>query len=275
MTSLLYKEKTICGKRGRWFEPSLYRLDKLPSNYYCAGSLSCDKSDLTELPEGLIIEENLYIGDCEISELPHKLVIGGDLILLNSSIFDLPSDICICGDIIALKVNNPPHYEKNTIYDGFICDKDGKVIPYKKTFLAKRECVGRDDSFMFYEGVFKHTYAARSFLYGDIISCTSYEDAEEKIILNNLTKSGAFEYYKDYNTKEKKLYYSVLYYIKELLNPCSKEEFNDILELHKRELNSVNRYSVEEVYNILKPHITRIAALNIFEKFFLPCDEQT
>ena len=118
----LYEEKTICGKTDKWLEVSKIQTSFLPKNFHCYGSLSCDGSSLTELPEGLIIEGNLYIGECEIAVLPPKLIIGKDLILLNSSIFDIPNDICICGDIIALKVNNMPSYQSNTDYYNFVCD---------------------------------------------------------------------------------------------------------------------------------------------------------
>lgn len=250
----LYEEKIICGKLDQWFEVAKVKLSSLPNNYHCKGSLSCDGSLLKELPSNMIIEGNLYIGECEITQLPQKLIIGGDLILLNSSIFDLPEDICICGNIIAIKVNNPPKYIPNTIYENFICDKDGNIIPfYSKKYIPRTlpEPNHRMKSYTFYKGIFDKDII----VYDDpprIIPCNGLRDGLFKIDRDSLKNSPFFKKYYDYDINQKRFVKELITIFRDITDACDNgiEEY-----LKSDQIVMTNKYSIVELDEMLKKKV--------------------
>lgn len=267
----LYEEKTICGKNDKWFDLSKIPTSFLPKNFHCYGSLSCDGSSLIELPEGLIVEGNLYIGECEITALPPKLIIGKDLILLNSSIFDIPNDICICGDIIAIKVNNMPSYKPNTIYSNFVCDKNGKVIPYlnKKFINRKEKTQFLDCSVFFYSGLFNKKNAVIPIDDTNIYLCESLSDGCNIIDHIKLKKSKFYNKYLNYDIDEKRFVKELTIIFKEISNACDSgikkffENSSDIVD--------TNKYSIRELCKILEKKVTDKNELNyikIFKDYF-------
>lgn len=247
----LYEEKTICGKTDKWLELAKIKLSNLPTSFHCEGSLSCDGSSIKELPSNLIVDGNLYIGDCDISQLPPKLVIGGDLILLNSSIFDLPDDICLCGSIIAIKANNIPKYQPNTIYDNFVCDKDGKIIPFKYSKYINREApdgVTRLTSYTFYHGIF----GTDAISYGEplrILSCKNLKDGIHKIDYDALQNSPIFEKYYNYDVNQKRFAKELVTIFKEVTDACDIG-INEYLKEDKIVLT--NKYSIAELNEMLQ-----------------------
>ena len=248
----LYEEKTICGKTDKWFEVSKIQTSSLPKNFHCYGSLSCDGSSLTELPEGLIVEGNLYIGECEIAVLPPKLIIGKDLILLNSSIFDIPNDICICGDIIALKVNNMPSYQSNTDYYNFVCDIKGRPIPYIYSKFIDRyeEKQIFNNSVLFYLGVFNHKCAIQ-LINNDknIYPCENLDQGCDFIDRLQLYKSPFYKKYINYNTNEKRFVKELITILKEVSN-ISEIDIKNFL--NDSDILLINKYSIKELCQILE-----------------------
>ena len=248
----LYEEKTICGKTDKWLEASKIQTSFLPKNFHCYGSLSCDGSSLTELPEGLIVEGNLYIGECEIAVLPPKLIIGKDLILLNSSIFDIPNDICICGDIIALKVNNMPFYQSNTDYYNFVCDTKEHPIPYIYSKFIDRyeEKQIFNNSVLFYLGVFNHQCAIQLINNNkNIYPCENLDQGCDFIDRLQLYKSPFYKKYINYNTNEKRFVKELIIILKEVSNISEldiKDFFND------SDILSINKYSIKELCQTLE-----------------------
>lgn len=247
----LYEEKTICGKTDKWLELAKIKLSSLPIGFYCDGSLSCDGSSVKELPSNLTIKGNLYIGDCNISQLPSKLVVGGDLILLNSSIFDLPDDICLCGSIIAIKVNNIPKYQPNTIYNNFVCDKDGKIIPFSYLKYINREApetVVRLKPYTFYHGLF----GINAVSYNEplrILSCSSLKDGIHKIDYDALKNSSIFKKYYDYDIHQKRFAKELVTIFKEITDACD-EGIDEYLKEDKIVLT--NKYSIAELNKMLQ-----------------------
>lgn len=247
----LYEEKTICGKTDKWLELAKIKLSSLPIGFYCDGSLSCDGSSVKELPSNLTIKGNLYIGDCNISQLPSKLVVGGDLILLNSSIFDLPDDICLCGSIIAIKVNNIPKYQPNTIYNNFVCDKDGKIIPFSYSKYVNREApetVVRLKPYTFYHGLF----GTNAVSYNEplrILSCSGLKDGIHKIDYDALKNSSIFKKYYDYDIHQKRFAKELVTIFKDITDACD-EGIDEYLKEDKIVLT--NKYSIAELNKMLQ-----------------------
>ena len=247
----LYEEKTICGKTDKWLELAKIKLSSLPIDFYCDGSLSCDGSSMKELPSNLTIKGNLYIGDCDISKLPSKLVVGGDLILLNSSIFDLPDDICLCGNIVAIKANNIPKYQPNTVYDNFVCDKNGKIIPFKYSRYVKREPPNgavRLTSYTFYHGVF----GIDAVSYGEqlrVLSCKNLKDGTYKIDYDALRNSPVFEKYYNYDVNQKRFVKELVTIFKDITDACI-DGINEYLAEEKIVLT--NKYSITELNEMLQ-----------------------
>lgn len=247
----LYEEKTICGKTDKWLELAKIKLSSLPIGFYCDGSLSCDGSSVKELPSNLIIKGNLYIGDCNISQLPSKLVVGEDLILLNSSIFDLPDDICLCGSIIAIKANNIPKYQPNTVYDNFVCDKNGKIIPFSYSKYVNREApetVVRLKPYTFYHGLF----GTNAVSYNEplrIFSCSSLKDGIHKIDYDALKNSSIFKKYYDYDVNQKRFAKELVTIFKEITDACD-EGIDEYLKEDKIVLT--NKYSIAELNKMLQ-----------------------
>lgn len=247
----LYEEKTICGKTDKWLELAKIKLSSLPIGFYCDGSLSCDGSSVKELPSNLIIKGNLYIGDCNISQLPSKLVVGEDLILLNSSIFDLPDDICLCGSIIAIKANNIPKYQPNTVYDNFVCDKNGKIIPFSYSKYVNREApetVVRLKPYTFYHGLF----GTNAVSYNEplrILSCSSLKDGIHKIDYDALKNSSIFKKYYDYDVNQKRFAKELVTIFKEITDACD-EGIDEYLKEDKIVLT--NKYSIAELNKMLQ-----------------------
>ena len=249
----LYNEQVICGKKGSWFNVEKYKLKSLPEKFHCTGSLNCDGSLLKELPSNMIIDGDLYIGDCEIAQLPSKLVIGGDLILLNSSIFDLPNDICICGNIIAIKANNVPNYCRNTVYNNFICDQNGKIVPFEYSKFIKREMeednfVHRAKSCTFYKGLFGQdilTYDSPTV----IISCKGIKDGILKMDKKLLKESPIYYKYYNYDVNQKRFVAELMVIFQEVTDACQKgiQEF-----IEKEKIVMTNKYSIKELDLMLK-----------------------
>ena len=247
----LYEEKTICGKTDKWLELAKIKLSSLPIGFYCDGSLSCDGSSVKELPSNLIIKGNLYIGDCNISQLPSKLVVGGDLILLNSPIFDLPNDICLCGSIIAIKANNIPKYQPNTVYNNFVCDKNGKIIPFSYSKYINREApetVVRLKPYTFYHGLF----GTNAVSYNEplrVLSCSSLKDGIHKIDYDALKNSSIFKKYYDYDIHQKRFAKELVTIFKEITDACD-EGIDEYLKEDKIVLT--NKYSIAELNKMLQ-----------------------
>lgn len=247
----LYEEKTICGKTDKWLELAKIKLSNLPIGFHCEGSLSCDGSSIKELPSNLIIDGNLYIGDCDIFQLPSKLIIGRDLILLNSSIFDLPDDICLCGSIIAIKVNNIPKYQPNTVYNNFVCDKNGKIIPFsysKYINCEAPETVVRLKPYTFYHGLF----GTNAVSYNEplrVLSCSSLKDGIHKIDYDALKNSSIFKKYYDYDIHQKRFAKELVTIFKEITDACD-EGIDEYLKEDKIVLT--NKYSIAELNKMLQ-----------------------
>ena len=244
----LYEEKTICGKTDKWFEPAKIKLSSLPEAFHCEGSLSCDGSLLKELPSNMLVDDNLYIGDCDIIQLPSNLIIGGDLILLNSAIFDLPDDICICGNIIAIKVNNVPKYQRNTIYNNFVCDENGNIIPFKISKNIQIEAEHRIYQYVFYKGIFNKDAVAYNDL-THIMTCNGLKDGLAKANQDSLKKSPYFKKYFNYDVNQKRFVKELITIFKEVTDACN-EGITEFLENAK--IVMTNKYSIVELVEMLK-----------------------
>lgn len=250
----LYEEKIVCGKKGLWFDVKKYKLTSLPKNFKCDASLNCDGSSLIELPDGLYVKGDLYIGDADIVELPHNLIVCGDLILLNSQICDLPDDICVGKNIISLQTNNIPHYEKNTKYKNFICDNNKEIIPFKYEKEIKRQDENLGylprETIYFYYGYDSTMNAARRASKKEYFKCGSFREAIEKIEREILKESPIYQKYLNYDINEKRFVKELVTIFQEITNACEsgiKKFFNETNLIVKE-----NKYTIKELCNILK-----------------------
>lgn len=248
----LYQEKTILGKKDNWLDLQDIKLDLLPKGFICNGSMSCDNSQLKQLPDELIVKGDLYLGKCKFTTLPKKLVIKNDLILINSNITYLPSDICICGDIIAKKAENIPQYNKNQVYDNFVCDRNGVVIPYRDTqkstvIIYDNEVVQRPQ-YIFFKGTFKGRHAIKLEKDPTIFFCSGLKDGIKKIEIFNIEKNGIKDKYKNYDIDLPRFSKEIIQIYKDITGACEKgiisflKDTNVVLE---------NKYSLRQVDKVV------------------------
>ena len=173
------------------------------------------------------------------------------MILLNSSIFDLPDDICLCGSIIAIKVNNIPKYQPNTVYNNFVCDKNGKIIPFSYSKYINREApetVVRLKPYTFYHGLF----GTNAVSYNEplrVLSCSSLKDGIHKIDYDALKNSSIFKKYYDYDIHQKRFAKELVTIFKEITDACD-EGIDEYLKEDKIVLT--NKYSIAELNKMLQ-----------------------
>lgn len=266
--SKMYIEKTICGKKDLWLELSKLKINSLPKNFNCPYSLDCEGSSIKELPEGLIVEGNLYIGECDITKLPNKLTIGKDLILLNSSIFELPNDICIGGNIIALKVENVPKYSLNTVEEQYVCDINGKIIAYKN-----KKNIHRTHRFdlCFYLGKIEGQCAVSFTDYNKkniILACNDFHEGQKKAEYYYLKHSPIYSKYLNYDVNKKRSHTELKEIFREVTQACVPGVY-DYLRASKIIIKQ-KKYSIKELNDILNQEInnTQWPFLFIFEDYF-------
>ena len=75
-------------------------ITKLPKILEITDYLDLSYSTITELPEKLIVGDNLYLYDCkDLKYLPDNLYVGGDLHLQRSGIKEFPQGMIVKGTI--------------------------------------------------------------------------------------------------------------------------------------------------------------------------------
>ncbi len=75
-------------------------ITKLPKILEVTDYLDLSYSTITELPEKLIVGDNLYLYDCkDLKYLPDNLYVGGDLHLQRSGIKEFPQGMIVKGTI--------------------------------------------------------------------------------------------------------------------------------------------------------------------------------
>ena len=83
------------------------KITRLPEELIVGGALDLEEVEITSLPKGLIVGEYLYIKGTKITSLPEGLIVGGDLFLPDTDITDTSN----------VKKNAPTLYQwKNTKY---------------------------------------------------------------------------------------------------------------------------------------------------------------
>ena len=103
----------------------------LPEDIIIGGALFANDSNLVSLPDNLIIGGNLDIRNTKISKLPENLVVGGWIDMTNTEIHDKPESILIGGDIYhnmhlsyksyvnyAIIDEDNPWKQKHTLHNG-------------------------------------------------------------------------------------------------------------------------------------------------------------
>ena len=82
---------------GGWLDLSYTKISKLPDNLVVGGFLNLTGTNITELPEGLVVGGFLDLFDTMITELPENLVVGGYLDLRHTRITELPDNLIVGG----------------------------------------------------------------------------------------------------------------------------------------------------------------------------------
>lgn len=163
--SSIVEKKVINGILDDWFEVKKIILNKLPNNYSFNNSLSLDGSSIAELPEGLVVKGNLYIGDAPITKLPKKLTIGGYLDLRNSNVEEIGEDTVACHILFNKKLNTRRVYYSNKkdlipmIANRFVVTDNKLVIPFSSFKRTKFHSYGDEDGrqplyCVFYKGLY-------------------------------------------------------------------------------------------------------------------------
>lgn len=76
-------------------------ITKLPKNLEVTELLDLSYSTVTELPEKLIVGDDLLLYDCkDLKSLPDNLYVGGDLHLQRSGIKEFPQGMIVNGTIL-------------------------------------------------------------------------------------------------------------------------------------------------------------------------------
>jgi hypothetical protein len=78
----------------------LHDIESMPEKYYHKGALDLSYSTITELPEKLIVGDDLYLYDCkDLKYLPDNLYVGGDLHMQRTGIKEFPIGMIVNGTI--------------------------------------------------------------------------------------------------------------------------------------------------------------------------------
>ena len=75
------------------------QITSLPDNITVGGSLDLEGTQITSLPDNLIVGGSLYLEGTQITSLPDNLIVGGSLYLEGTQITSLPDNIIVGGSL--------------------------------------------------------------------------------------------------------------------------------------------------------------------------------
>lgn len=92
-------------------------ITELPDNLVVEGSLGLKGLNITKLPNNLVVGGALYLGNTKIKKLPDNLVVGGYLDLRGTEITELP-DSLVVGDALNLEGTKIAKLPENLVVGG-------------------------------------------------------------------------------------------------------------------------------------------------------------
>ena len=95
------------------------KITELPDNLTVGGWLDLEMSKITKLPKNLVVGGYLYLDNTPITELPDSLVVGGGLYLRHTKITKLPNNIVV-GGYLDLRHTNIVELPANLAVGGFL-----------------------------------------------------------------------------------------------------------------------------------------------------------
>ena len=117
------------------------KIKKLGNNYFIKkiaesnNRVSLTGTDISELPDNLVIEGDLYLQYTKITKLPKGLTVGGNLILHHTNITGLPNDLRV-GESLDLENTNISELPDNLEVDGFLDLQYTKITKLPKNLTV-------------------------------------------------------------------------------------------------------------------------------------------
>ena len=150
-------------------------LNKLPQNFRVDGTLNCSGSSITELPDGLIVKNDLILTNSNIKKIPADILVCGRL-YYNDPDLEISEAATACkGCCFNQKLTRMPiFYEGFTEMEKYVAHQD-KIIPYTHKFTDEKE------KYTYYRGAFKDfNFVNYNNLFYDI--CKDLKEARYKVM---------------------------------------------------------------------------------------------
>ncbi len=102
--------KTLQEQIDKFYKETGYQLEVRNGKPYYGRSLYFAHTNITELPDNLVVGGSLDLGGTNIAKLPNNLIVGGSLYLYNTNIIELPDNLIVggCLDLIYTKITKLP-----------------------------------------------------------------------------------------------------------------------------------------------------------------------
>ena len=111
------KAKTLQEQIDEFYKETGYQLEVKDGKPYYEDNLDLYGTNITELPDNLIVGGELYLYGTNITELPDNLVVGGWLGLSHTKVIRLPNNLVV-GGCLSLEFTNITELPKNLIVGG-------------------------------------------------------------------------------------------------------------------------------------------------------------
>lgn len=102
---------------GKHLDLSNTKITELPNNLIVGGYLDLSRTNITKLPDNLLVGGSLYLSESKITELPNNLVVGNNL--YDPRITKLPDNLVVGGylDLASSKIKKLP---ENFVVGGYL-----------------------------------------------------------------------------------------------------------------------------------------------------------
>lgn len=119
------------------------QITKLPDNLVVSGDLNLSKSKITSLPDNLVVGGSLYLGNAPITSLSNNLVVGYTLDLQRTDITTLPDNLVVGGflDLSGTFITSLPD---NLVVRGTIGLSGSRITSLPDNFVVGRTLDLRD-----------------------------------------------------------------------------------------------------------------------------------
>lgn len=244
-------------------------INKLPDGFRINGSLNCLDCELSVLPKGLNVTEDLIIDTKYIKELPKEMIIGRNIIM-EPNIIPIPNDALIGGKIISSNKTYVPPLPKNHY---IILDSTLEPIIYKKCYIISKENFVPNDYYLpeikFYKNINKDKtsaveYREKGITY--ILPATNPKDAKYQVDLhrakiNGIDKYINYDIYEPRKVSELKQIYQIC------TSACETGIKKFLIDFN---IDENKKYTLFEVTEMLKtlPSTSDNTANKIFINFF-------